>query len=74
MAPRRMVNTRGSDQSPPPPMPRTTEELNSLLEERISEAIAQYEANRVEHSGDTGGSGRHSHGDSSGGNLNQGNG
>ncbi|MFS7913476.1 hypothetical protein Hanom_Chr02g00142231 [Helianthus anomalus] len=38
MAPRRAVNAR--DQPPPPPLPRTAEELNALLEERISVAIA----------------------------------
>ncbi|KAJ0540918.1 hypothetical protein HanRHA438_Chr09g0379311 [Helianthus annuus] len=53
-------------------MPRIAEELNSLLEERISEAIAQYEANRAEHSGGSGGTRRNGHGDSSGDNPTQG--
>ncbi|XP_022007754.1 uncharacterized protein LOC110907027 [Helianthus annuus] len=65
-----MIHTRG--ENPPPPMPRTAEECNSLLEERISEAIVHYEVNHAEHSGATGGTGRNGHGDSSGGNLNQG--
>ncbi|KAJ0520962.1 putative retrotransposon gag domain-containing protein [Helianthus annuus] len=71
MAPRKAVNARDSDQPPTSPMPRTAEELNSPLEERFSEAIAQYEANRTEHSGGSGGTRRNGHGDSSGGNTTQ---
>ncbi|MFS7968922.1 hypothetical protein Hanom_Chr09g00803141 [Helianthus anomalus] len=71
MHPRRTVHTRGVNQ--PPPMSRTTEELNSLLEERIYETIAQYAVNHVEHNGGTGGSSKHGYGDSSGRYLFQGN-
>ncbi|KAJ0903856.1 putative retrotransposon gag domain-containing protein [Helianthus annuus] len=70
MAPRRAVNA--CDQPPPPPLPRTAEELNSLLEERISAAIAQYEANRTEQSGGPSNARRNGNGDSSGGNAAQG--
>ncbi|MFS8019058.1 hypothetical protein Hanom_Chr15g01399381 [Helianthus anomalus] len=70
MEPRRVVNAR--DQPPPPPLPRTAEELDALLEERISAAIAQYEANRTEHSGGPSNARRNGNGDSSGGNVAQG--
>ncbi|MFS7906321.1 hypothetical protein Hanom_Chr01g00057911 [Helianthus anomalus] len=73
MAPRRMVNTRVSNQPPPPSLPRTAEELNSLLEERISEVITLYEVTHTEPSGGSGGTGQNGHGDSSRGNPNQGN-
>ncbi|KAJ0489252.1 putative transcription factor interactor and regulator CCHC(Zn) family [Helianthus annuus] len=72
MAPRRAVNNQDSDQPPPPPLPKSAEELNALLEERISAAIAQYEANRTEHSGGTSNARRNGNGDSSGGNAAQG--
>ncbi|MFS7996260.1 hypothetical protein Hanom_Chr12g01127861 [Helianthus anomalus] len=70
MAPRRAVNAH--DQPPPPPLSRTTKELNSLLEERISEAIAQYEANRTEQSGGPSNTRRNRNGDSYGGNTSHG--
>ncbi|KAJ0508805.1 putative retrotransposon gag domain-containing protein [Helianthus annuus] len=72
MAPRRAVNARNDDQPPPPPLPRTAEELDALLEERISAAIAQYEANRTQDSGGPSNARRNGHGDSSGGNAAQG--
>ncbi|KAJ0843597.1 putative transcription factor interactor and regulator CCHC(Zn) family [Helianthus annuus] len=72
MAPRKAVNARNDDQPPPPPLPRTAEELNALLEERISAAIAQYEANRTQDSGGPSNAMRNGHGDSSGGNAAQG--
>ncbi|KAJ0743552.1 hypothetical protein HanPI659440_Chr10g0377191 [Helianthus annuus] len=70
MAPRRAVNAR--DQPPPPPLPRTAEELNARLEERISAAIAQYEANRTEQIGGPSNARRIGNGDSSGGDAAQG--
>ncbi|KAF5819640.1 putative transcription factor interactor and regulator CCHC(Zn) family [Helianthus annuus] len=70
MAPRKAVNAR--DQPPPPPLPRTAEELNALLEERISAVITQYEANRTQDSGGPSNARRNGHGDSSGGNAAQG--
>ncbi|KAF5779194.1 putative nucleotidyltransferase, Ribonuclease H [Helianthus annuus] len=70
MAPRRAVNAR--DQPPPPPLPRTAEELNALLEERISAAIAQYEANRTEKIGGPSNARRNGNGDSSRGDAAQG--
>ena len=73
MAPRKAVNARNDDQPPPPPLPRTAEELNALLEERISAAIAQYEANRTQDSGGPSNARRNGNGDSSGGNAAQGN-
>ena len=73
MAPRKAVNARNDDQPPPPPLPKTAEELNALLEERISAAIAQYEANRTQDSGGRSSARRNGHGDSSGGNAVQGN-
>ena len=73
MAPRKAVNARNDDQPPPPPLPKTAEELNALLEERISAAIAQYEANRTQDSGGPSNTRRDGHGDSSGGNTAQGN-
>ncbi|KAJ0926534.1 putative nucleotidyltransferase, Ribonuclease H [Helianthus annuus] len=54
------------------PMPTTQAELNQLLEERISQAIAQYEANRNEHSGGSGGTGGQGQGGTSGGNTTNG--
>ncbi|KAF5781373.1 hypothetical protein HanXRQr2_Chr11g0482801 [Helianthus annuus] len=72
MAPRRTVNNQDSDQPPPPPLSRTAEELNALLEERISATIAQYEANHTEHSGGPSNARRNGNGDSSGGNTAQG--
>ncbi|KAM0042771.1 putative retrotransposon gag domain-containing protein [Helianthus debilis subsp. tardiflorus] len=72
MAPRKAVNARNDDQPPPPPLPRTAEELNALLEERISAAIAQYEANRTQDSGGPSNARRNGNGDSSGGNAAQG--
>ncbi|KAJ0580692.1 putative transcription factor interactor and regulator CCHC(Zn) family [Helianthus annuus] len=72
MAPRKAVNARNDDQPPPPPLPKTAEELNALLEERISAAIAQYEANRTQDSGGPSSARRNGHGDSSGGNAVQG--
>ncbi|KAJ0681103.1 hypothetical protein HanPI659440_Chr16g0631971 [Helianthus annuus] len=71
MAPRRAVNARNGDQPPPPPLPRTAEELNALLEERISATIAQYEANRTQDSGGLSNARRNGHGDLSGGNAAQ---
>ncbi|KAJ0781153.1 hypothetical protein HanPI659440_Chr06g0246041 [Helianthus annuus] len=73
MAPRKAVNARNDDQPPPPLLPKTAEELNALLEERISAAIAQYEANRTQDSGGPSSARRNGHGDSSGGNAVQGN-
>ncbi|KAF5812850.1 hypothetical protein HanXRQr2_Chr03g0091311 [Helianthus annuus] len=70
MAPRRVVSAR--DQHPPPPLPRTAEELNALLEERISAAIAQYEANHTQDGGGPSNARRNGHGDSSGGSTTQG--
>ncbi|KAF5778789.1 hypothetical protein HanXRQr2_Chr12g0551701 [Helianthus annuus] len=70
MAPRKAVNAR--DQPHPPPLPRTAEELNALLEERISAAIAQHEANRTQDSGGPSNARRNKNGDSSGGNTAQG--
>ncbi|KAJ0918632.1 hypothetical protein HanRHA438_Chr05g0220201 [Helianthus annuus] len=72
MAPRKAVNARNDDQPPPPPLPKTAEELNALLEERISAAIAQYEANRTQDSGGPSSARRNGHGDSSGRNAVQG--
>ncbi|KAF5803254.1 putative transcription factor interactor and regulator CCHC(Zn) family [Helianthus annuus] len=72
MAPRRAVNARNDDQPPPPLLARTAEELDALLEERISVAIAQYEANRTQDSGGPSNARRNGHGDSSGGNAAQG--
>ncbi|XP_022030810.1 uncharacterized protein LOC110931735 [Helianthus annuus] len=58
MAPRRQPpRTRTSNPPPPPPMPTNEAELNALIGERVSQAIALYEASRAEHSGGTGGSG-----------------
>ncbi|KAJ0575595.1 putative nucleotidyltransferase, Ribonuclease H [Helianthus annuus] len=70
MAPRRVVNAR--DQPPPPPLPRTAEELNALLEERISAAITQYEADRTEQIGGPSNARCNGNGDSSGGDAAQG--
>ncbi|MFS7935833.1 hypothetical protein Hanom_Chr05g00408161 [Helianthus anomalus] len=58
---------------PPPSMPSTEAELNTLIEERITQAIALYEASRDENSGGTGGSGGQVQGGTSGGNNTSGN-
>ncbi|KAM0026020.1 putative retrotransposon gag domain-containing protein [Helianthus debilis subsp. tardiflorus] len=70
MAPRRTLNAR--DQRPPLPLRRTAEELNALLEERISAAITQYKENRTEHSGGPSNARQNANGDSSAGNTSQG--
>lgn len=69
MAPKRRNLRRDTSD----PMPTTQAELNQLLEERISQAIAQYEANRNEHSGGSGGTGGQGQGGTSGGNTTNGN-
>lgn len=66
MAPKRR-NTR---KQPNYQLPTTEAELEALLEQRIATAIAQYEANRVDSSGGTGGSGGSGPGGSgTGGNI-----
>lgn len=74
MAPRRQPpRTRTSNPPPPPPMPTNEAELNALIGERVSQAIALYEASRAEHSGGTGGSGGPGHGGTYGGTNTNGN-
>ncbi|XP_022033729.1 uncharacterized protein LOC110935635 [Helianthus annuus] len=72
MPPRRVLRTRTVNPPPPPPMPTNEAELNALIEQRIAQAIALYEASRVEQSGGIGGSGGQGQGGSSGGTNNTG--
>ncbi|MFS7947274.1 hypothetical protein Hanom_Chr06g00546331 [Helianthus anomalus] len=66
MPPRK--NLRSQTVNPPPPMPYTEAKLNALIEQRITQAIALYEASGAENSSGTGGSGGQVQGGSSGGN------
>lgn len=50
-----MPPRKSTRQNPPAPLPTTHAELEQLMEARIAAAIAQYDANRADQSGGTGG-------------------